>query len=369
MGSPLRVSGVAEGTDTAGSCRTYGYDEFGNDLSDTIGKELEETGIPNPYTAQGEGQPFGYTGYRYDRTSGTYFAQAREYRPETGRFHAQDVVAGNGAAPVTLNRYTYCLGNPVGYTDYDGMKGYYFYDPLAFTGLNAEGKSMSLDIDKIVEADIKNLEKVYNTTIELIPMNSQSNDKYTSFSDAWNNMDDSNENIDVVVISTHANNNYFVTDSVMDGDRRKTTGQMYRGDIAKLKDKNVDTLLLVGCSMGIKDQLANESKDRNNEEIDFSNNSLASQFYAADYRKNIGQIIAANGSVMHGIDKDGKRIIYAVPNRYDGTESAAFRRYYIEDGQLIIDEDIDIRTYMGDISDEGYEDDCEQGGKKFDKKL
>ncbi|MCH5264061.1 MAG: hypothetical protein J1F42_14225, partial [Lachnospiraceae bacterium] len=48
------------------------------------------------------------------------FAQAREYRPETGRFHAQDVVAGNGAEPVTLNRYTYCLGNPVGLVDLDG---------------------------------------------------------------------------------------------------------------------------------------------------------------------------------------------------------------------------------------------------------
>ncbi len=128
MGSPIRVSGynstdsMADGNhDATAAYLTYGYDEFGNDPARTIGKELEEDGIPSPYTMQGEGQPFGYTGYRYDTDSGTYFAQAREYQPQTGRFHAQDVIAGNGAVPVTLNRYGYCLGNPVGMVDLDGL--------------------------------------------------------------------------------------------------------------------------------------------------------------------------------------------------------------------------------------------------------
>ena len=128
MGSPIRVSGynstdsMADGNhDATAAYLTYGYDEFGNDPARTIGKELEEDGIPSPYTMQGEGQPFGYTGYRYDTDSGTYFAQAREYQPQTGRFHAQDVIAGNGAVPVMLNRYGYCLGNPVGMVDLDGL--------------------------------------------------------------------------------------------------------------------------------------------------------------------------------------------------------------------------------------------------------
>ena len=375
MGSPLRVSGydstdsMADGNhDTAAAYLTYGYDEFGNDLARTTGKELEEAGIPSPYTMQGEGQPFGYTGYRYDTLGATYFAQAREYDPQTGRFHAQDVIAGNGAVPVTLNRYGYCWGNPVSFTDYDGMKGYYFYDPLTYTGVDHNGNTYTADIDKIVNADIKNLEEVYDTTIELIPMNSQFNKEYTTFSDAWNSMDDSSEEIDVVVIMTHANNDYFVTDSVMNGDSRETTAEMYRGDIANLDDKNIDTLLLLGCSMGIKDQLAG-SKDRNNEGADFSNNCLASQFYQKDHRKTIGQVIAANGSVMHGTDSEGKRIIYAIPNGLAGTENAAFRRCYIdENGQFKVDEEIDIRLYMGDISDKGYEGICEQDGKKYDKK-
>ena len=147
MGSPLRVSGydstdsMADGNHGAiDTYLTYGYDEFGNDLARTTGKELEEAGIPSPYTMQGEGQPFGYTGYRYDTDSATYFAQAREYQPETGRFTAQDVVAGNGAEPVTLNRYGYCWGNPVKWIDANGEEPedyeyiYYVNNPGAAGG-------------------------------------------------------------------------------------------------------------------------------------------------------------------------------------------------------------------------------------------
>ncbi len=89
---------------------------------------------------QGEGQPFGYTGYRYDTLGATYFAQAREYQPETGRFTAQDVVAGNGAEPVTLNRYGYCWGNPMKWVDINGEEPedyeyiYYVNNPSAAGG-------------------------------------------------------------------------------------------------------------------------------------------------------------------------------------------------------------------------------------------
>ncbi len=72
---------------------------------------------------------------------------------------------------------------------------------------------------------------------------------------------------------------------------------------------------------------------------------------------------------MHGTDSEGKRIIYAIPNGLAGIEKAAFRRCYIdEDGQFKVDEGIDIRFYMRDISDRGNEGTCEQDGKKYDKK-
>ena len=120
LGSPLRVSGYRkkEGSFTGRSeYLTYWYDEFGNDL----GGELEEAGIPSPYDRQRVEQPFGYTGYRYDEISGTYFAQAREYQPGNGRFTAEDVIKGNGVVPWTLNQYGYCLNNPIKYVDMEGL--------------------------------------------------------------------------------------------------------------------------------------------------------------------------------------------------------------------------------------------------------
>lgn len=111
LGSPLRVFyGNGNGD-------SYGYDEFGR-AAYGIGQE-ETPG--RRYGRQGEGQPFGYTGYRYDDISGTYFAQAREYQPENGRFTAEDVIKGNGAYPEILNSYGYCWNNPMLLVDLDGM--------------------------------------------------------------------------------------------------------------------------------------------------------------------------------------------------------------------------------------------------------
>ena len=84
----------------------YGYDEFGEDA----------------YKTQGHLQPFGYTGYRYDKVADTYFAQAREYVPGVGRFAGEDWIKGSIEQPFSLNQYGYCFGNPFGLVDYDGKK-------------------------------------------------------------------------------------------------------------------------------------------------------------------------------------------------------------------------------------------------------
>lgn len=65
-------------------------------------------------------QPFGYTGYRYDDISGTYFAQTREYQSEIGRFTAEDIIKGNSADPKVLNCYGYCWDNPLIFVDLNG---------------------------------------------------------------------------------------------------------------------------------------------------------------------------------------------------------------------------------------------------------
>ena len=82
----------------------YGYDEFGKDT----------------YGTQGQVQPFGYTGYRYDTVADTYFAQAREYVPGVGRFGGEDWIKGSISYPTSLNAYGYCHGNPMVWVDRDG---------------------------------------------------------------------------------------------------------------------------------------------------------------------------------------------------------------------------------------------------------
>ncbi len=111
LGSPLRV------LYRSGSGAAYGYDEFGTDLYDPEKKP----GAGRQYSRQGEHQPFGFIGYRYDDISGTYFAQAREYQPGEGRFTAEDILRGRNTIPKTLNRYGYCWNNPLIFFDLNGQ--------------------------------------------------------------------------------------------------------------------------------------------------------------------------------------------------------------------------------------------------------
>ena len=55
-----------------------------------------------------------------DRTAGTYYANAREYRAEQGRFAAADIMKGFTAAPMTLNEYGYCWNQPLNLVDLNG---------------------------------------------------------------------------------------------------------------------------------------------------------------------------------------------------------------------------------------------------------
>lgn len=101
LGSTLRLIRATDNHQTI-----YGYDEFGVDMSGN----------------QGESQPFGYTGYQKDSISNTYFAQAREYLPQAGRFCGIDLCPGIITGPQTLNLYGYCRSNPLNWVDLDGQK-------------------------------------------------------------------------------------------------------------------------------------------------------------------------------------------------------------------------------------------------------
>ncbi len=97
MGTPLRT------VNRAGNViERYAFDEFGKEQS-----EKKQNNV-------------GYTGFIYDEFSGTYFAQAREYNPDLGRFLARDLVQGLQSAPYTMNNYAYCWNRPMTFVDYDG---------------------------------------------------------------------------------------------------------------------------------------------------------------------------------------------------------------------------------------------------------
>lgn len=97
MGTPLRYL-----NDRGDYIENYTFDEFGNDNS---GEKK---------------QPFGYAGLYKDTMADTYYAQAREYMPRTGRFTSKDIIKGIQAAPYTMNEYSYCWNRPLNFVDRDG---------------------------------------------------------------------------------------------------------------------------------------------------------------------------------------------------------------------------------------------------------
>ena len=302
LGSPLRVSGYRkkEGSFTGKSeYLTYGYDEFGNDL----GGELEEAGIPSPYDRQGVEQPFGYTGYRYDEISGTYFAQAREYQPGNGRFTAEDVIKGNGVVPWTLNQYNYCRNTPVLYIDVDGRDVWYFYDPETFRGDKVE---------KEVEADIELLEEKYNTEVHTVTLNSRDD-----FIEGWNKMD--NEKIDAVIIYTHANPDVLRVDTIKSKDGAgeivlKSNEQFKKEEVNNLESKNIETLVFLGCNTGLTGL----------------NDNMATRFIDDENIHNIRQVIAADGSVSHKDVYITKKSWFTVKEKLQHTLEVVHGNYYDE---------------------------------------
>ena len=60
-----------------------------------------------------------FTGQRLDST-GLYYYNARYYDPGIGKFISPDSIIPNYFNPQFLNRYSYCLNNPLKYTDSTG---------------------------------------------------------------------------------------------------------------------------------------------------------------------------------------------------------------------------------------------------------
>lgn len=84
---------------------TYYYDSFGN-------VEESEENIKNP---------FKYSKYELDDETGLYYLKSRMYDPTTARFMQMDTYKGQSNDPLSLNLYTYCVNEPMMYTDPTGF--------------------------------------------------------------------------------------------------------------------------------------------------------------------------------------------------------------------------------------------------------
>ena len=92
---------VTHVTNSTGSLvEEYRYDAYGKaTIYDGQGQEIAESAIGNPYM---------FTGRRYDRETGLYYYRARYYDPDTGRFIQRDPLGYIDS----LGLYEYCVSNP-----------------------------------------------------------------------------------------------------------------------------------------------------------------------------------------------------------------------------------------------------------------
>lgn len=84
----------------------YTYDVWGNQTSEGVGR--------------GNLAKFGFTGYQTDSVTGFYHAGKRKYDSKSGRFIAQDPVAGSAYRPITCNPFIYCACDPINRYDPTG---------------------------------------------------------------------------------------------------------------------------------------------------------------------------------------------------------------------------------------------------------
>jgi RHS repeat-associated protein len=83
-----------------------------------------------------------FTGQRLDST-GLYYYNARYYDPTIGRFISADTFIQSLGNPQCLNRYSYCLNNPLKYTDPSGLS-------VKIAGIDVEDPS-NFDVSIILQ--------------------------------------------------------------------------------------------------------------------------------------------------------------------------------------------------------------------------
>jgi RHS repeat-associated protein len=101
----------------------YHTDHLGSTrlLTDTGGNPLTAVRF-SPFgdpQSTGEKEHYLFTGHERDST-GLYYCKGRYYDPEIGRFLTKDNWSGDRRRPQSLNKYVYCVNNPLKYADPSG---------------------------------------------------------------------------------------------------------------------------------------------------------------------------------------------------------------------------------------------------------
>ncbi len=245
LGSPICMANE-EGELTG----RYTYDEFGQELCNNV-------------NGLGNRQPFGFTGYQKDEISGTYFAQAREYIPENGRFSGKDIIKGIAPVPMTLNEYGYCWGNPYKYIDLNGLEpespeAYVIYIEDFEQQAQWQVKQLQNDGYSVVGINInKEAEMNENKANTKLGM---------EFVDQWNSMP---TNLEIVYIFCHGTERMLLFEEgsyynalTLNGLNSKE--ELVAGNLHSLQEKEIDTLYIQACNTGHIDALYDENYGREN---------------------------------------------------------------------------------------------------------
>ena len=115
-----RQGSIVALSDSSGDIvENYQYDAFGKFLVHTVpgpdGLWMTADDVIDSVSAQGN--PYTFTGRRYDPETGLYYYRARMYDPGDGRFLQTDPIGYIGG----LNLYTYCGNNPLYWVDPYGL--------------------------------------------------------------------------------------------------------------------------------------------------------------------------------------------------------------------------------------------------------
>nr|WP_319392652.1 RHS repeat-associated core domain-containing protein [uncultured Desulfobacter sp.] len=126
---------------------SYNYNPFGlMMISDDQGTDITTTGSTI-------GNPFGYTGRRWDNDSGLWYYRNRMYSASLGRFMQRDPAGYVDG----LNLYTYVLNNPLRYTDPDGLMARDAWDSIDPTLASIKGGIS----DYLADRGLENYEQGY----------------------------------------------------------------------------------------------------------------------------------------------------------------------------------------------------------------